>query len=258
MSSQPESPKEPEAAKNEQIESISTAPPSNEEPTKVDEYKARMTFIEDVLIDICCGKQLIAMVRFDGQRASVLNRQIAQFGLQALQFCDDKNPDLRAQILEKVAERYVPLGRDDIPIEEARLRASRTLEDMQCLANGESIKALCARGGFINPGIINQRVAIVATQVLTAIKDFGVDKDAWRYAVAELLSGNAYPISFFDELGENTTKRRFSNAGNTRGVAGKRGGWGHSTGGNANWENTHAKSAAWNNDGVGDAPAENW
>lgn len=248
MSSPPGPQVEPESAMSDQVHSISTVS-SNEQPAELEHYKNRLTLLEDLLIDICCGKRLIVMVKYNGRNASILNRQIAQFGLQALQFCEAKSPDLSTQILEKVAERYMPLGRDDLPISEARTRVFQTMEDMRSLADGESIKVLCAKGGSINPTIVNQRVAIFTTQVLTAIKDLGVEKEVCHDAVAQLLSGSPYEISFFETLHEQN--RRYSRAGYEREFGEKRAAWGPSTAGDAGWGNANGETSACNNDGNG-------
>lgn len=187
-----------------------TTTPTKEESHNLQAYKDRIILIDDVLIDLCCGKRLLDITKFDGRLASILNKQIAQFGLQALRFCREGTGrgdgggwglGLQAEIMDKASERFTPLGKMDCSPEHAHMQVSDTLVNMERLANGESIKDVCSYSHYFSPAFVNCRIAIFTTQVLLSLKDCaGVEKDVCFDAVARLLAGNPFDKPFLEVM----------------------------------------------------------
>lgn len=180
----------------------------NQEPENLQAYKDRIILIDDVLIDLCCGKRLLDITKFDGRLASILNKQIAQFGLQAMRFCCEgatgdhgEGLGLQVEIMNKAAERFIPMGKTDCLFEHAYVQVSDTLVNMERLANGESIKDVCNYNHYFSPAFVNCRIAIFATQVLSTLKySGGLDKGVCFDAVAKLLAENPFDKPFLEEM----------------------------------------------------------
>jgi hypothetical protein len=165
-------------------------------------YKNRAILIEDVLIDLSCAKNLLDIAENNGHGPRILNEQIAQFGLQAMHFCKWKEVNWSADFVDKVAQRYIPLGEHDLSVENARKQVSSTQRSMERLANGVSIRQLC--GSAKAPAqYLNVRIAIFGLQALSTLKDIGIEKDVVFEAMAKILSGMAYDRACQEATSEN-------------------------------------------------------